>query len=67
MVEARSQYMPRKRARDRRFVGVHLTPRGRQASEKLTGHHCEELARIQAQIVSASGIRPRSIQQGRGA
>ena len=54
-------------AHDRRFVRVYLTSRGQRALEKLTGRHREELARIQAQILTASGIRPRSIQQSPGA
>jgi DNA-binding MarR family transcriptional regulator len=54
-------------AHDRRFVRVYLTSRGQRALEKLTGRHREELARIQAQILTASGIRPRPIRQSPGA
>ena len=52
---------------DRRFVRVYLTSRGQRALEKLTGRHREELARIQAQIKAAKGIRPQPLQQSPGA
>lgn len=53
--------------RDHRFVRVYATPQGQKILHQLTRLHREELARVQVQVLTASRIRPRPIQQSPGA
>lgn len=52
---------------DRRFVRVHLTRSGEMTLSKLAQLHREELARVQAQILTVGRSRPRRLRQSKGA
>jgi DNA-binding MarR family transcriptional regulator len=64
--ERRKLVRKERAGRDRRFVRVYATPQGQRMLEKLTRLHREELGRVQAQILGASRVRPRTVQLGRG-
>jgi DNA-binding MarR family transcriptional regulator len=54
-------------AADRRFVRVFPTEKGLAILEKLAGLHREELARVEARILTFSKTRPRAVEASRGA
>ena len=54
-------------ARDKRFVRVHLTRRGREILKRLTRMHREELRGLRNQILEDSKIRVRDIPAAQGA
>jgi DNA-binding MarR family transcriptional regulator len=54
-------------ARDRRFVRVRLTPRGRRVLRRLTELHRDELAHVRTRLLTESRSRPRPVVQSPGA
>jgi len=57
----------RQGARDRRFVGVWLTRRGRSVLRGLAQQHLEELGRARSQFLKALQVRARAVRAARRA
>jgi len=65
--EARGLVHKERGANDRRFVRVHITPRGMKILEKLSQMHHAELKRVEARLLTAAKSRPRPVRQSAGA